>query len=123
MEVHEHHHHHHEQNDDELIKQIKAVPLSERPKVIALSHHMDRKKALDEELEDKISQLQKEYDLKALPFLEQMNQLITGSRAPSKEELEQVNQYFTAEEQAQKEEVLADSSPIPEYWHKVLKNC
>jgi hypothetical protein len=29
-----------------------------------------------------------------------MNQLITGSRAPTKEELELVNQYFTPEEQS-----------------------
>jgi hypothetical protein len=112
----EHHH-----NDEELIKKIKELPLKERVKVAALFHYTKKKEVLDNELEAKIKSLQRDYDLKALPIYDSQNELISGKRVPTAEELTDLKTYFKEEEST--EEFVANTDPLEGFWGKAIGNC
>lgn len=58
---------------EEIQKLIKELPVPKRVKASALHYWMEKKYALDDELEAKIQQLQREYDIKSLPFYEKVS--------------------------------------------------
>jgi hypothetical protein len=94
--------------DQEILAAIKELPLKEKLKTIALAHY--RKLWLDKEelLNKQIDELKKYHFISILPYQKEVNSvaifkandIITGTRAPKKEELVHADQYLIEGEKA-----------------------
>lgn len=104
------------------IKVIKELPnASEKVKAIAIRHHLETKKVLDNELEAKIKALQQEYELKFKPIYAVIAELANGERDAAPEENWKLDEILT-EEEKKGLEAHRVKAPIKNYWTDALCN-
>ena len=84
---------------EQIQKSIKETSnFKEKIVLIALNHHLDRKKQLDEEREKEIRLLILKYDNLSFPIFEEQNQIILG-RSLKEEELSKSANFLTEDEE------------------------
>ena len=70
----------HEDVDEELVKRVKEQEMSIRLKLVAINYWIEKKKALDGELQQRMQELIRENEDKKLEILKKENDIVTGVR-------------------------------------------
>lgn len=90
-------------------------------RTVALSHYLKKWVAAEQQYNDRVDKLQNESLRKNLPLQSELNALIKGERAPTKEEMSQIDKFLNPEEKVPTETPAAE--PFQHYWSKVFENC
>ena len=107
---------------DEMKDKIKVLPVPERIPAVAiyrLTEEYFSQLAVEEAEEDK---LDAEYKVTELAVLKQNQEIISGLRACTQEEVEGINQFLKQGETCDLA-ALNKAKPIEGYWYTVLKNA
>lgn len=107
---------------DEMKDKIKSLPLSERITAVAiyrLTEQYFNDLAVEENNEEK---LDAEYKVAETAVLKENQQIISGARACTQEELSKLNQFLKEGENLDVQ-ALNQPKPIEGFWHTVLKNA
>ncbi|EGR34542.1 nucleosome assembly protein, putative [Ichthyophthirius multifiliis] len=113
-------HKYEKQIQEDVDNALKELPLSEKFRAVAINYHLLKKKALDDELSEKMQLLQYEYELKSKPIYEKSQELIQG-KYPAEEDLKDLQKYLKEGEKDQLE-ALPKEQEISEFWSKAMWN-
>ncbi len=108
--------------EQEIVEAIKKLPLEQRLQLIALNHFLIKKKQDDEDTGAKVDEINEKYTQLQNPHVDSINQIISGEKAPTQEEIADYKDQLTAEEVEKIDENLT-AEEIPDYWFKVLTSC
>jgi len=108
--------------EKEIVDAIKKLPLEQRFQAIALNNYILMRKQLDAEVEGQIQEIVRKYNKVQAPLMQQLNEIISGKRAPTQEEVQEAKAQLSAEEVGQINDNLT-AEPIADYWFKVLSSC
>jgi nucleosome assembly protein 1-like 1 len=108
--------------EKEIVDAIKKLPLEQRFQAIALNNYILMRKQLDAEVEAQVGGLVVKYNKLQAPLMQQLNEIISGQRAPTQEELQEAKAHLAADEVEKINENLT-AEPIADYWFKVLTSC
>jgi len=108
--------------EKEIVDAIKKLPLEQRFQAIALNHYTLIKKHLEGGLDEEIDVIIQKYNKLQKPLIDRGNEIISGEKAPTEEEIQEVKQYLSDEEKGNLAGHLT-AEPLPEYWFKVLTKC
>jgi nucleosome assembly protein 1-like 1 len=108
--------------EKEIVDAIKKLPLEQRFQAIALNNYILSRKQLDAEAEHQMNDIVRKFNKLQFPVMVELNNIISGQRAPTEEEIQDSKAHLAPEEAEKINENLT-SEPISEYWFKVLNNC
>lgn len=107
--------------DKEILAALKKVPLQYRSQIIALIHYNQLKKANDQQIKSRVSNVIHKHKKERVPIFEESNKVISGERGLTEQELKYAEKYLTKQEKLEAHDCKADE--IPGYWSKVFTNC
>lgn len=108
--------------EQEIKKKITALPSKDKVKLVAIKHYLDLLKQTDQAMDDQCEKIQGKYDALSIPIYNQAEQVISGQRVPTVEEMNFADKLLSPEEIAKLQEVPVQALEIKDYWLKVFKN-
>lgn len=108
--------------EKEITDAIKKLPLEQRILAVALNHYTLAKKKLDDKFDGEIDKIVQKYNALQGPLADRANEIISGEKAATKEEVQESIQYLEENEQSNVDNLLT-AGAIEDYWFKVLTAC
>lgn len=81
-----------------------------------MNHYLEKKKALDAELEKEMKAIAKKYEILSQPIYDESAKIVSGEKELTEEELAEADQFLSEEEKGKLAEVKAQKTPLAGFW-------